>query len=180
MRLGELKKTVERNIQKLFIVFNRNPAIFLSEADVKCYLYSLLINDPSISKVMPQFKYPRLRRKSNTILVHTEVKGERKIEDIAVLKPAKTIDYTSYYTSIGIEIKFNRKEPARAHEDSGILDDIKKLKDELFGYLIWLNWDREIREDQLRKVKNTMKKYRNVKFFYIDLFSKPVKTNVKL
>ena len=146
---------------------------------MKSYLYSLLVNEPLIHKVTPQFKYVHLKKESKTILIHTETKTSNGIIDMTIMKPVKVIDYNGYYTSIGIEIKFNRRIPT-SDEKSSILDDIKKkLKDEYFGYLLWLNWDRRIEEDQLKKVKNAVKKYGNIKFFYIDLFSEPVKTNVR-
>jgi len=178
MDLIELKNIVEKKIRDLLVVFKEDPGFFLSEADVKCYLYSLLINDPHLSRVTPKFKHSDLKKSSKTILVHSELRAGIKPEDIVIIKPASTIDYSSFYTSIGIEIKFNRKRPARK-EKSNIVNDIKKLRSESFGYLLWLNWDREIREDQLKRVKKLVKKCRNVKFFYIDLFSQPMRTNVK-
>ena len=56
MKLVELQKAVENNILKLFKHFYKKPAIFLSESDVMCYLYSLLINDP-VFQISPTLKY---------------------------------------------------------------------------------------------------------------------------
>jgi hypothetical protein len=60
MKLSEmvkdLEEVVESNIKKLFEIFEENPAYFLSEADVQCYLYSLLINDERIKKLSPLLK----------------------------------------------------------------------------------------------------------------------------
>ena len=49
--IEDLEEAVECNIKKLRKIFEENPAYFLSERDVQCYLYSLLINDERIKKL---------------------------------------------------------------------------------------------------------------------------------
>jgi hypothetical protein len=56
---------------------------------------------------------------------------------------------------------------------------VKKVSENRLGYILWLNWDREIGDEQLKKVQNFVEKYNNVKLYYLDVFSEPVKTNVK-
>jgi len=181
MRFSDLKEAVEKNIAKLFMAFYENPAIFLSEADIKCYLYALLIDDPFFRNLHPNFKYQTPKEKSTTLLIHSELRvemrGKDKSYDIAILKPSKVITFSDCEIVSGIEIKFNRREPARK-EKSNILEDIKKVSFTRQGYILWLNWDREIDNDQLRKVQNFVNNYKNVKLFYLDLFSEPIKTNV--
>jgi hypothetical protein len=128
---------------------------------------------------MPFLKSKNLKKQSRTTLVHSELRAGKNPEDIVIMKRTKTIDLHSFYTSIGIEIKFNRKRPARK-EKSNIISDIRKLKGEFFGYLLWLNWDREIGEDQLKRVQKAVSKHTNIKFYFMDMFSKPTRTNVKL
>lgn len=189
MKLEELEEVVEKNILKLFSTFYEKPAIFLSEADVECYLYTLLINEPSIRDFSPTIQYvPGLccMESSKSLLVHAELpvniedmeqKRERK-PDISIFEPKETSDFSDWGLVVGIEIKYNRKEPARK-EKSSILEDVKKVAAYKKGYILWLNWDREIKEDHLKKAEKSVEEYENVKLLYLDLFSDPVKTNVK-
>jgi hypothetical protein len=78
----------------------------------------------------------------------------------------------------GIEIKYNRRVPARK-EPSNIIEDVKKVSDYKKGYVLWLNYDRKIHDDHLEKVEKLVEKYENVKLYYLDLYSEPIKTNVK-
>jgi hypothetical protein len=78
---------------------------------------------------------------------------------------------------IGIEIKYNRRIPARK-EPSNILGDVIKVADFKRGYILWLNWEIEINDGHLRKVEKLVAKFRNVKMFYLDVFSDPIKTNI--
>ena len=182
MKLKDLEEVVEKNIVRLFTFFYENPAIFITESDVKSYLYSLLINDPFIKNFTPHFRNEKLRKESKTFIVHTEIsediKGKEKGYDLLIFKPTKFIDLACCGTTIAVEIKFNRRAPARK-EKSSIAEDIKKAKHNRRGYILWLNWDRPISDKHLNKVKKLVKRYGNVKFFYLDLFSEPIKTNVK-
>ena len=177
-----MDKAVENNILKLFKEFYEKPAIFLSESDVMCYLYSLLINDP-VFKISPTLKYfSSIMESSETSLVHAEmqvnIKNRNKIVDISIFPPERTLDYSDLTIAIGIEIKYNRRAPARK-EPSSIIEDIKKVSDYKKGYILWLNYDREISDDHLEKVEKIVEKYENVKLYYLDIFSEPMKTNVK-
>jgi hypothetical protein len=178
---------VEKNIMKLFKTFHDKTAYFLSERDVQSYLYSLLINDAilKISPTIENFSTPNIET-PETLLVHTDLqvevrymKGTKKV-DITILPPKKVIDYSALLdNAIGIEIKFNRKGPARK-EPSSILDDVKKCAGYRQGYVLWLNWDRPISDDHLKKTESFLKRHENVKLYYLDLFSDPIKTNINL
>jgi len=182
MRFKDLQEAVERNITKLFKSFFENPAIFLSEADVQCYLYALLINDSFFREISPTLKYRTPKEESKTLLIHAEVevgiRGKGKKYDISIWKPSKAINLSEWETIIGIEIKFNRRSPARK-EKSSILKDVRKVRYNKQGYILWLNWDREINEEHLKKVENLIRRYENVELFYLDMFSEPMRTNVK-
>jgi hypothetical protein len=185
LEFEELNKIVERNIVKLFKIFQKNPAIFLSESDVQCYLYSLLINDPEIRDFHPNMiNFSATMETSKSIFVHANmrvsIRNKNRIVDLSVFPPKETLDLTDndlWDNMIGIEIKFNRRVPARK-ESSNIMDDIKKVSDYKKGYVLWLNWDREIDDDNLKKVEKFAEKHANVRVLYLDLFSDPIKTNV--
>jgi hypothetical protein len=98
MKVTDINKTVENNIVKLFKEFYEKPAIFLSESDVMCYLYSLLINDP-VFKTSPTLKYfSTIKGSSETFLVHANtgvtIKNKDKIVDISIYPPKNIIDYS--------------------------------------------------------------------------------------
>lgn len=181
MRFKDMQEAVERNIVKLFKSFFENPAIFLTEADVQCYLYSLLINDPFFRDAFASFKHQTPKEVSKTLLVHAElevlIRGKSKRYDISIWQPRKGIAFSDWETLIGIEIKYNRRIPA-GKEPSGILRDIRSVRYNKQGYVLWLNWDRVIADDHLKKAEKLTKRYENVKLFYLDMFSEPIKTNV--
>lgn len=150
--IEDLEEAVECNIKKLRKIFEENPAYFLSERDVQCYLCSLLINDERIKKLSPLVKSgerlgdDKLNRDSKTLLVHTERPRAKDFpqHDIFILPPCETISFSSLAPVIGIEIKFNVG-PYKVNRktSTSVEDDIKKLlKDEALKqrYLLWLNW----------------------------------------
>ena len=182
MKLKTLEEVVEKNIVRLFTFFYENPAIFLTESDVKSYLYNLLINDPFIKKFTPHFRNEHLRKESKTFIVHTElsedIRSKEKSYDLLIFKHTKFVDLEHVGTTIAVEIKFNRRYPARK-EKSSIIEDVKKAKHNRRGYLLWLNWDTPISDKHLNRVRKFSERYGNVKFFYLDLFSEPIKTNLE-
>ena len=178
MRFKEIEDAVERNILILFKIFYENPAFFLCETDVESYLYSLLINDPVFKQLTLKFHNELLKKDSKTLLVHTEIplqitKRKTSMYDISIWNPLKIVNMNDWETMIGIEVKFNRRYPK-------ITKDLEKVKVERRGYVLWLNWDRPISEKILKKAKAFVKKYRNLKLYYLDVFSDPIKTNVKI
>ena len=152
--IEDLEEAVECNIKKLRKIFEENPAYFLSERDVQCYLCSLLINDERIKKLSPLVKSgerlgdDKLNRDSRTLLVHTEKPRSKGLSqhDIFILPPYETISFSSLKPVIGIEIKFNvgpfkvnRKTQTKVEKDIKKLHGNPVLKRR---YLLWLNWDR--------------------------------------
>jgi hypothetical protein len=107
------------------------------------------------------------------------MKGYKKV-DITIFPPKKVIDYSvDLDNAIGIEIKYNRSCPARKEEVSGILDDAKKCADYRQGYVLWLNWKRPISDDHLKETKRFIKGRKNVKLYYLDVCSDPIRTNIR-
>lgn len=187
MQWQDMDVAVKRNIEKVISIFYENPAMFLCEADVQAYLYSLLINDPVFAKKLIPYKNMKLQKESNTSLVHLEIqfdgKKPRAYErvDISILKPCKKFNSEDGLPcSIGIEIKYNRKLPAR-NEASNIIKDVKKVANHYSqGYVLWLNWDRWINPEHLKKVKKAVRECRNVRLYYLDLHSDPIERSRNL
>jgi len=169
-------EVVDRLVMKLVTTFYENPAIFMSEGDVQCYLYALLVNDPYFRNLW--LEYPTAKKESKTLLVHSDagviLEGKRKNCDVLIFEPNKK----DLEPLIAIEIKYNRRRPA-AKEKSNIIEDIKKVSATNQGYILWLNWETGIEEDQLKQVKGLIQMHENVKLFYLDMFSDPIKTNIK-
>jgi hypothetical protein len=183
--LSKFQKEIEKNILQLFKTFKKDAAFFLSERDVQSYLYHLLLNDPLLKMPTPIENFPNPNIENpRTILVHADLqekirymKGMKKV-DLVVFAPKEGLDYDSDLDdAIGIEIKFNRRVPARK-ESSNILDDVRKCTDHGYGYVLWLNWDRKMDDDHITIVEKQVEKCDNVKFYYLDVFSNPIKTNV--
>src|SRR5208283_3093477 len=107
-------------------------------------------NEPIIRNFLPTVKYLSEKGKlRKTRLVHTETQGEihkrdRKV-DITIFPPKEIIDDPDWYNMIGIEIKYNRRIPARK-EPSNILGDVIKVADFKIGYILWLNWNTKIND----------------------------------
>ena len=178
--IKDLEKAVESNIKKLFEIFEENPAYFLSEADVQCYLYNLLINDERIKKLSPLIKSgdklgdDELNKDSRTLLVHAERPRAKDFphHDIFIYAPCEIASFSSLEPVIGIEIKFNRgpysvnrKTPTPVKTDIEKLLKNKKLKRK---YLLWLNWGRPMNEDYVKIIKERYKN-ENVKILTISL-----------
>jgi hypothetical protein len=181
MSLNKLVEVVENKIIELGIIFYKKKGVFLTETDVQSYMYSLLINDPYIQNFTPEFSISLNEEFSKSSLIHTNYPvnigdDKNKKVDITIFNPDVT---RNPELVIGIEIKFNRKEPTRK-EKSNILEDINKVAAFEKGYIIWFNWDREIDDKHLKKAEENKKEYENVKFFYLDTYSEPVKTNIKI
>lgn len=185
-RITDLSDIVEKNIVALLRTFHENPAIFLSESDVESYLYSLLINEPEIRDSLPTMtNFSAAREASKSLLVHANlrvnIKNRDRLVDLSIFQPRSKLDWADadeWESMIGIEIKFNRRVPASRKERCGIIEDVKKVSDYKRGYVVWVNWGRAIDDAHLDKCKKEAEKYNNVKIFYLDVFSDPIKTNV--
>jgi hypothetical protein len=179
--IAELDQAVNKSIFNLFRTFAKSPGMFWSEGDVESFLFSLLINEPVFQRCSPNLDCENLKINSFTTLVHTQTKVfpkrmGRRINDIAIIIPNEEINYPDTETVIGIEIKFNRKRPAR-DEKASIMNDIRKVKDNEKGYVLLLNWDRPINTEHLDTVIRRCGKYPNVKFYFVDVSSGGVFSN---
>lgn len=175
MRFDDLNEAVYQSIVKLFQCFSKHPAIFWTEADVTSYLYGLLINDPAFKNSLAWFESKEFPKKSKTLLVHVnaqdQTKSKDKYYDLLILKPKKylkdEIDKDDEASVIGIEIKFNRRDPTRK-EKSNIESDIRKVAQMRRGYVLWLNSRGKIGEEHLKRAERLAGKL-GVKLLYLDL-----------
>ena len=89
----------------------------------------------------------------------------------------KEIELSKWDFPVGIEIEYNTK-ATKTLQDS-IIENIEKVSKYKKGYLLWLNWETAIDDENLRETQEIIGKKENVKLFYLDLLSIPVKTNIK-
>jgi len=178
MKLKYLEKVVEEKIHELLRIFNENPTFFLSERDVQCFLYSLLIRDSVISRYHPIFKRKNLKERTKTILVHTEKLREREDRkenyDVSIWQRKKIVSLDEWEPLIGIEIKFNRGPyKTKRGTPSSVEKDITKLSRLKKGYLLWLNWNKKrIKPEYIEALKKHLKrkKYKNIKVYCLDYY----------
>ncbi len=181
MKLESLAISVESNIVHLFKKFKEKPAVFLSKADVTCYLYYLLISDPFLGYSPTIKNLAPTIPKSKTFLVHAglEVSIENQTKQVAlsVGETEKEIELSKWDFLVGIEIEHNTK--AIKTLKNTISESIEKVSIYKRGYLLLLNWETAIDDETLREIQELVSKRENVKLFYLDLISIPIKTNIK-
>jgi hypothetical protein len=181
MKLESLANTVESNIVHLFKKFREKPAVFLSKADVTSYLYYLLISDPFLGYSPTIKNLAPTVAKSKTFLVHAglevSIENQNKQVAISIGESEKEIELSKWDFPIGIEIEHNTK-GAKTTQNT-IAENIEKVSQYKKGYLLWLNWDSPIDDENLIETQELIAKKENVKLFYLDLMSIPVKTNIK-
>jgi len=181
IRLELLANSVENNIVNLFKKFKEKPAVFLSKLDVIGYLYYLLITDPFLG-YSPTIKNlaPNVA-KSKTFLIHAglevSIENQNKQVAISVGEAQKEIELSNWDFPVGLEIEYNTIPTTNIQNI--FAEDIKKVAKYKKGYLLWLNWNSPIDDENLREAQELISKQENVKLFYLDLFSNPAKTNVK-
>ncbi len=101
---------VQDAIQELGRTFSENPHIFLTEADVQCYLYSILLknhyfSNPGRAKVTGK-PDKILNKNGNTIRLHAEIlsNSRQKFCDLSIIKLR--------------DIKFEAREPRDSKSSS--------------------------------------------------------------
>jgi hypothetical protein len=181
MKVESLANSVEGNVIHLFKKFKEKPAVFLSKADVTCYLYYLLITDPFLGYSPTITNLSPTVAKSKTFLVHAGldvlIENQNKQVAISIGQSEKEIELSKWDFLIGIEIEHNTK--ATKTLQNTVVENIEKVSKYKKGYLLWLNWETAIDDENLRETQDLISKQENVKLFYLDLLSIPVKTNVK-
>lgn len=78
MENSQIYKLVEKSINELCKKFKREPYFFMNEDDIKCYLYSLLINNKELREL-----YEKEGIKTN--LLHSEFAYSGGVPDISII-----------------------------------------------------------------------------------------------
>jgi hypothetical protein len=181
MKLESLTNSVESNIVHLFKKFKEKPAVFLSKSDIICYLYYLLITDPFLGYSPTITNLAPTIAKSKTFLVHAglEVSIENQNKQVAISlgESQKELELSTWDFPVGIEIEFNSSATEKSQQS--IVQDIEKVAKYKKGYLLWLNWDAPIEDKPLKNAEDLIAKHKHLKLFYLDLFSEPIRTNIK-
>ncbi len=181
MKIESLADTVETNITRTFKKFKEKPAIFLSKSDVTCYMYYLLVTDtflgyqPTITNLGPNSP------KSKTFLIHAglevPIEGKNRQVALSIGESTKETELATWDFPVGIEIELNLKNSPE--DEERLTEDIKKVSMYKKGYLLSLNWETPLTDETVMKAEKLVAEHDNVRFLYVDLCSKPIKTNVK-
>jgi hypothetical protein len=170
---------VERCIGRVIEEFQNNPALYLTESDLKCRLYMVLNSHPLFRRMEPT-----VDGRTKTCYVHTETSYfvDRKLNkrrvDVTVVAP-HNYDFTNKeivgrkgYSfsepSIGIELKFNKVKTSANMEKEirEVLDDLQLLAQNRYEskfYLLFL--DRKVGYTK-QKIDEWHRAYANIKIIY--------------
>ncbi len=181
MKIESLANTIETNIARTFKKFIEKPAIFLSKSDATCYMYYLLVTDPFLGHSPTILNLAPNVPKSKTFLVHAglevQIQGKNKQVALSIGEAQKETELSTWDFPVGIEIERNLTgSPA---EEAILSDDIEKIAVFKRGYLLCLNWETPLTDETIAKVKKLIAEHDNVRFFFVDLAAKPIKTNFK-
>ncbi|HEY9753905.1 MAG TPA: hypothetical protein V6C97_01960 [Oculatellaceae cyanobacterium] len=180
MNIDSLANHVEANITRLFKKFKEKPAVFLSKPDITCYLYHLLIFDPFLRHDPKIKNFTPTLPQSKTFLVHAglevSVDGQNKPVALSVGEVKKETDLPGWDFPIGIEVAHNFDSSVASWID--LRTDVKKIARYKKGYLLCLNWSNPLTEVGVQEIESFVAKYASVEFCYLDLCSKPLKTNL--
>ncbi len=181
MKIESLANSVEGNIVRLVKKFKEKPAVFLSKSDVMCYLYYLLVTDPFLGYSPTITNLGPAIARSKTFLVHAGldvcIEDQNKQVSLSIGESAKETELSKWDFPVGIEIEHNRKASAQAPID--LTENIVKMAKYQRGYLLWLNWDNPIDEESIKYTEELIAEHNNLRFFYADLCSNPIRSNVK-
>lgn len=181
MKIESLANSIESNITRLFKKFKEKPAVFLSKSDVMCYMYYLLVTDPFLGYSPTITNLAPAISKSKTFLVHAglevSIENQNKKVALSVGESQKETELPTWDFPIGIEIQHNVIATPEAMEETA--ENVEKLASYKRGYLLWLNWDKPINDDCIFKVGKLVAEHENLRFFYVDLFSKPPRSNIQ-
>ena len=181
-KFESLTSSVEGNIVRLLKKFREKPAVFLSRSDVMCYMYYLLVTDPFLGFSPTITNLSPNTAKSKSFLVHAgldvSIDDQNKQVTLSVGESQKETDLSGWDFPVGIEIQHNVKDSPTALVT--LKEDINKLSSFKRGYLLWLNWDTPIADENIEQAKNLTAEHNNLRFFYVDLCFNPPKSNVRI
>ncbi len=181
MKLESMTGSVENNIIRLLKKFKEKPAVFLSKSDVMCYMYYLLITDPFLGNSPMVRNFTSTVERSKTFLIHAGLEVSTESQNnrvsLSIGESLKDVELQTWDFLVGIEFEHNTKNLSKTV--SPFSEDIEKLAKFKKGYLLWLNWDGAIDDNDIIKVEKLIANHDNVRLCYLDLYSKPAKTNLK-
>jgi hypothetical protein len=181
MNIESLANSVESNIIRLFKKFKEKPAAFLTKADVMCYMYYLLVTDSSLGFCPTLTNLAPTMQKSKTFLVHAgldvAIENQKKHVALSIGETQKETELSAWDFLVGIEMENNKKSSPETLEI--LSEDIQKIANYKMGYLMWLNWDSSIENDNIIEVERLATQQGNIRFYYADLFSTPINSNVR-
>ncbi len=161
--------------------FKEKPAVFLSKSDVMCYMYYLLVTDPflgfspTITKLSPSVA------SSKTFLVHAgmdvSIAGQNRQVDLSIGESQKETELGTWEFLVGVAIQHNMKDSS--FESLSLKEDVEKIAEYKKGYLLWLNWDTPLIDNDIEQAKELVAQFDNLRFMYLDLCSTPPKSNVE-
>jgi len=179
-----MKKTIRNSIANLLKVFSEYPDIFLTESDVRSYLFAILIrNNPRLLR--PQktrddsfsipihsevrwyglFNKDRLRYRSDVVILVPE---DLRVKDGLFRIPSKGFGFNSYYGIIEIKLRRINGDPdnkflSKIKKDLIRLKEIRKrtithnkIKKPIY-YLVCLDKKNNIENDIESRIQSTLK-----------------------
>lgn len=184
--MGQRVQFINQTVQKLTDAFKRQPGIFLTEEDMRCHLFALLLQRPEFARLSKtkdgQFSIPLhaqvrwygkskdLRLLSDLVLI--DVKDLRVDKYGRLSLPSKGYGFNNFYAIF--ELKLRRP---KGQSNNRWIDDIKKDLDKLkkikksvinkySALLLLIAFDKK--QDVSLKVENLSKKanYDSIKTVY--------------
>jgi hypothetical protein len=187
-------ESIDDSIKELVNTFEKYPDIFLTEEDLRCFLYSNLLNKKSMQKLH------KTSDNSYSIPIHTEIRWygndyeELKYRsDIVIIDPkdlqtknneffnvnSKGFSFNNYYAVIELKLRRingdsdNSFLNGNSRRKNGINNDLEKLKKirEKVSQSIYktrfysINFDKKLINDLESKIVN----FRNINFYYISV-----------
>ena len=189
-------ESINDSIKELINTFEKYPDIFLTEEDLRCFLYSNLLNKKSLQNLH------KTSDNSYSIPIHTEIRWygndyeELKYRsDIVIIDPkdlqtknneffnvnSKGFSFNNYYAVIELKLRRingdsdNSFLNGNSRRKNGINNDLEKLKKirEKVSQSIYktrfysINFDKKSINDLENKIVN----FRNINFYYISVNS---------
>ncbi len=147
-----------------------------------CYMYYLLVTDPFLGYSPLITNLSSHVEKSKTFLVHAgldvSIEDQNRQVTLSVGESQKETDLSKWDFPVGIEVQHNITDTPKTLFN--LEENVKKLSNFKRGYLLWLNWDNPIIDENINLAKKLTGEHDNLRFLYVDLCSKPPKSNVKI
>ncbi|MBU0460274.1 MAG: hypothetical protein KKH52_03835 [Nanoarchaeota archaeon] len=177
----EIIHLIREGIDKFIDLVEDVPFIVLTEADFRSLLYMTLYNYRKIFRKPIRCEHTE----SKTNILHTELYYKQGgYYDIAILDPYKYKSGSHLKNKpilAGVELKLMENRAPRSvlkrmERDSYAFDNRKNYKSAEYGFVIFVNQDRESTKEQLNRIKKdlkSLKKKRGLKKVYFNYIEIP-------